>query len=490
MTVFGWDASDFDWDRAGYDGLNLGAARAAGISFVTHKSTEHGQGGVTLHRHFGEFIRRAKAAGMPFYGTYIVPRSGIAVQTQLNTNQAYLDQQVPGWRSDPKFFVQVDLEKWPYDSVADEIGEDMVRRIRSQYKKQALLYGSRGQYGGTIDADMPKWNAHYPDNRAMEFKALYRAIGGDSGVGWTPYGAANTPALIWQYTSRATIGAHSTCDANAFRGSLDDFAHLVGSDTSPPIAQTPRDQLAYPGDGHPIEIWDGVVLDDVSRRIIERAEYYPDKRYLYVTSSLRKDPGSYHNQTPPRLYHGKVCRGVDFGFGGVTPTGSARGRDFAKWLYDNFWDLTVQLIHTTPYADDDGFYVLDQVQRPGGAVYGAQTMAQHANHVHDATTYDLASVAVAKLESLRAAVEAVPAPIEEGEDMALPPQPFHLFREKDDTSASYVTVDYVTGYREVSGEKYNDLFNVLWRAGYRDGQLTEVVDTGSVARGSFGPLLP
>jgi hypothetical protein len=64
MTIFGWDASDFDWDRGPMD---LGAARAAGIDFFTHKATE---GTEIRHRHYGETLERARAAGVPFLGAY------------------------------------------------------------------------------------------------------------------------------------------------------------------------------------------------------------------------------------------------------------------------------------------------------------------------------------------------------------------------------------------------------------------------------------
>jgi hypothetical protein len=40
------------------------------------------------------------------------------------------------------------------------------------------------------------------------------------------------PAIL-QFTSSATIGRQSGCDANAFRGARADFARLIGSTTSP-----------------------------------------------------------------------------------------------------------------------------------------------------------------------------------------------------------------------------------------------------------------
>ena len=47
-------------------------------------------------------------------------------------------------------------------------------------------------------------------------------------------------------------------------------------------------------------------------------------------------------------------------------------RDVAKWLYDNFANDTVELIHTTPFNTDQGFYVDNQKKYPGGGIFGEQ----------------------------------------------------------------------------------------------------------------------
>ena len=55
---------------------------------------------------------------------------------------------------------------------------------------------------------------------------------------------------------------------------------------------------------------------------------------------------------------------------------------FARWLYDNFGDLTVEMLHSTPYADDNGFLVRNQVK--SGLGY-----PEHTDHVHYATSSTL-----------------------------------------------------------------------------------------------------
>src|SRR5882672_7841726 len=102
MTVFGWDASDYDWNRGS---MNLVIARSAGVSFFTYKATE---GTTTKHAHYGEALNRARAAGIEFLGAYIVPRSGPSVLSQVDYFMAYVNSQTPWWTSYPGFFFQVD----------------------------------------------------------------------------------------------------------------------------------------------------------------------------------------------------------------------------------------------------------------------------------------------------------------------------------------------------------------------------------------------
>jgi hypothetical protein len=72
-------------------------------------------------------------------------------------------------------------------------------------------------------------------------------------------------------------------------------------------------------------------------------------------------------------------------------------RDIAKWLYNHFAADTVELIHTTPYTTDAGFYVKNQRKYPGGGPYDKQTRQQHRNHVHFATSKGLAKKILARL---------------------------------------------------------------------------------------------
>lgn len=219
MTIFGWDASDYDWGRGPMD---LGAAKRDGITFVSHKLTEMTSSTTFVHR-FGDFARRAKDAGFKYIGAYIVPRSGVAASVQVARAIIEINRQWPEWRDFPGFFWQIDSEKWPYDHPPLSLGTDMCAMLESQTGKKALHYASVGHYGQEWNQPYPRWNPNYwLWQQPGHYKDLYRRSGGDSGAGWTG------SAKIWQYSDSATIGGQGSCDANAFKGSEEDFAAMIG----------------------------------------------------------------------------------------------------------------------------------------------------------------------------------------------------------------------------------------------------------------------
>lgn len=222
MTVFGCDASDYDWGRGPMD---VAAMARDGIQFFTHKATE----GTTLrHAHYGAALTRARDAGIPVLGAYHVVRSLGSLADQVRWYVAYLDEATPWWRSWPHWIDQVDLELWPYDRVAGSTGTAFADLLAAATGKTVVIYASRGQYGNSLSGSRPLWNADYPSGAAGHYRELYP---GDAARGWMSY-SGRTP-VIWQYTSNATIGGQTGCDANAFRGTLDQLLALVAGTSSP-----------------------------------------------------------------------------------------------------------------------------------------------------------------------------------------------------------------------------------------------------------------
>jgi GH25 family lysozyme M1 (1,4-beta-N-acetylmuramidase) len=219
VTVWGWDASDFDWSRGSMD---LTAAARDGIQLFTHKATE--STGIK-HLRYGEALNRARAAGIELLGAYHVVRS-TDVSAQVRHFLGYLDVATPWWGRHPGFFLQVDLELWDYDHVSAATGKAFVAELRRRTDKLVVLYASRGQYGDSLDGiDVPLWNANYGANQAGTYRELYP---GDGSSRWAPY-SGRAPMLL-QFGSRATIGSQPGCDINAFRGTYEQLKALIEGD--------------------------------------------------------------------------------------------------------------------------------------------------------------------------------------------------------------------------------------------------------------------
>lgn len=205
--------------------MDLAAAARDGISFFTHKATE---GVSTKHKSYGEAMRRARDAGIPVLGAYHVVRSSPSVASQVDYMVAYMDSATPWWRTWRDWFIQVDLEKWSYDTVPARVGEEFADLVEARTGRKAVIYASRGQYGSDLTGTSHElWNANYGTNIEDHYQAVYAARGGDSGPGWVTY--SGRMPKFWQYGSRTRIGTQHICDANAFRGTLAELRALIST---------------------------------------------------------------------------------------------------------------------------------------------------------------------------------------------------------------------------------------------------------------------
>jgi hypothetical protein len=203
--------------------MDLGAAARAGISFFTHKYTE----GTSTKHHPAAAMNAARAAGIPFLGAYMVPRTpGPSIANQVDYLIRYADAQTPWWRDFPGWFWQMDTEHWSYDKVSGSTGAAACRELERRTGKQVIHYAPNWAYGNDIPGDQPLWASSYVTG-AGDFKALASKVAASR---WAAY-SGRTPAIL-QYSSSATIGRQPTCDANLFRGDLDGFARLIGSTSS------------------------------------------------------------------------------------------------------------------------------------------------------------------------------------------------------------------------------------------------------------------
>jgi len=202
---------------------------AEGISIFTHKLGE-GTGGIDNEA--AQAFASFRSAGAPVIGPYWVVRSG-SVGPQVDALISAMNAKIPGWKDLDNFFIQTDLERWDYDNVPASTGISFSNLAAQATGKTVALYASHGQYGGQLSTWKGMlWNADYVGGTAG-FKALYpgdnwKPDHGSWNGGWTSY-SGQEPDLL-QYTSKATIAGKTTCDASAFRGTLDQFKALIGGD--------------------------------------------------------------------------------------------------------------------------------------------------------------------------------------------------------------------------------------------------------------------
>lgn len=214
MTIYGSDVSH-------YDASNTTRMFAEGIVFQTHKA-----GGDTNDPELGSWwsIVKSQPKENVLLGAYWVLLPGRpASRAQDFINR--LDSACSGWR-DREFILQADCEKWNGRINTVPSKSEIVQfctALRSLAPKlRPIVYAPKWVYGDSLQG-MPcsLWASSYV-NGFGTFRSLYP---GDTSNRWDDY-SGQTPAIL-QYSSAATIGGQATCDANAFRGTLQELKDLL-----------------------------------------------------------------------------------------------------------------------------------------------------------------------------------------------------------------------------------------------------------------------
>lgn len=253
-TIFGWDMSH-------YDAPDVGSAIREGYVFITHKIG--GDATDTEADNWWSSVRGTDPDKVLLGGYWVLrPDLPGSASSKADSFLAKLDAACPGWRNRP-FILQVDCERW-----GDSSGKKMPNlsyihafcdRLRAKMPKlMPIVYASAGEYGDKLRGiRYPLWNARYRLGYQEGYgSVLYAKSGGDSGKGWDAY-SGKVPA-IWQFTSSAKIAGQTTCDANAFRGTLPQLIKLLAPGwvaapvtppkppvTPPATEDLPVDQKSY-----------------------------------------------------------------------------------------------------------------------------------------------------------------------------------------------------------------------------------------------------
>jgi hypothetical protein len=213
MTIFGWDLSH-------YDGPDSRKAIDEGFAFFTHKA-----GGDSNDAEIASWWNLMKGyRASVLLGAYWVQYPGDPVG-RADAFLSRLDATCPGWRDGP-FILQVDCEKWGGDpSTMPNRAEikTFCDRLKSKMPKlRPIVYAPEWAYGESLSGlGYPLWASSYVGGSGSA-KSLYP---GDASARWGSY-SSQVPVIL-QFTSSATIAGQTTCDANAYRGTLAQLTALA-----------------------------------------------------------------------------------------------------------------------------------------------------------------------------------------------------------------------------------------------------------------------
>ncbi|WP_409428367.1 peptidoglycan DD-metalloendopeptidase family protein [Mycobacterium sp. SMC-11] len=213
VTLFYPDVSNNNW-RTTTDAVNfLSRLAGEGFSAVCHKVTE----GSSYRDPFWPAVRDwCTANGMLLIGYHYVRTGDPAVQARLYRDHV----------GDPRIPCMLDFEDGSGD-IAQFWA--VVKAFNKVDVEVALSYIPRWYWRDHIGSPslvgVPGLvSSAYPGGTGYASN-IYEFGGGSQGSGWSSYGGA--APVVWQFTDKATV-AGIPVDVNAFRGSLDDFKHLLG----------------------------------------------------------------------------------------------------------------------------------------------------------------------------------------------------------------------------------------------------------------------
>ncbi len=218
-VTFGWDTSHYDGHLTA---AVLNRAKAQGIQFWTHKLGE-GVGDID------PFAAEAFAAGLGLFdvvGGYWFIHGNDDPKAEAAKCVAVADQVAPGWRDKPGWFFQTDAEVSSTGLPSPAYTKAFSDTLADLSGKTVVVYASAGMYGNRL-AGLGHflWNAHYGTNPTGTPAALYAAQGGNKSAGWNTY--SDQVPLLLQFGSGATVAGLTTCDANAFRGTIDELLEQI-----------------------------------------------------------------------------------------------------------------------------------------------------------------------------------------------------------------------------------------------------------------------
>lgn len=206
MPVFGLDLSHYQALS-----LDLAQCKREGIDFVFLKATE---GNTFTDSAFAANLAEARAAGL-LVAAYHYVRASAAASDQVARIRSVVPRDVP---------VILDVEA---NSGGVGLTRQLIDKLRAASYRVPLLYLPRWywqQIGSPSLAGLPPlWSSRYPDNVVGDLSSEWAHVPASY---WNGYGGLDVAVL--QFTSSVRIAGHQPIDANAYRGTREQLAVLLG----------------------------------------------------------------------------------------------------------------------------------------------------------------------------------------------------------------------------------------------------------------------
>ena len=224
MTTFLWDDSHWGDPPAARDGID-GYTHKAAEGHHFYRDSEHKAA-----------LNAARSLGIPVLGSYFVQHPG-TVADQVDWWVSIVNAEVPWWKQVPWIW-QIDAERFSYMSRAPNLSEinafgDLLRSRTGARASSVIVYAPKWLYGDALRGlKYELWASSYGSNPAVPYRQAYP---GDTSSRWVAY-SGQAPVLL-QYGSRTIIAGQTTCDANAYRGTLAQLkTKLTGSISTDPVS--------------------------------------------------------------------------------------------------------------------------------------------------------------------------------------------------------------------------------------------------------------
>lgn len=255
--TFGLDVSHhqpiLDWNRA----------KAEGVQFAFLKATE---GSNFVDSDFATNLKVCRAAGL-IVAAYHYVRSNASAASQVAQVARVVPKDVP---------VILDVEA---NSGGVQLARDITQGLRNAGYKVPLLYLPRWywqQIGSPSLVGLPPlWSSRYPDNVQGTLASEYAMVPASY---WNGYGGLGVAVL--QFTSSARVAGYGPLDANAYMGTRDQLAALLGSN----VVEEDMDQseLIYdPATGQPAKDING------NNYTVGQVLYYDNKNGWAIQDQIK-----------------------------------------------------------------------------------------------------------------------------------------------------------------------------------------------------------